>query len=70
MHTWGGVFDAGYRGDYNVGLVNLSNAPYHFEKGHKLAQLIIFPVAIAELEEVAELSDLARGTGQFGSTGK
>ena len=70
LHTWGGVFDAGYRGEYNVGLVNLSSTPYHFEKGHKLAQLIIFPVAIAELEEVTELSDSPRGTGGFGSTGK
>lgn len=70
LHTWGGVFDAGYRGEYNVGLVNLSQTAYHIEKGHKIAQLIIFPVAIAELEEVSELSDSARGTGGFGSTGK
>jgi dUTP pyrophosphatase len=70
MHTWAGVFDAGYRGEYNVGLVNLSDTPYHFEKGHKLAQLILFPVAIAELVETDELSDSSRGAGQFGSTGK
>ena len=70
LHTFGGVFDAGYRGEYNVGLVNLSPQPYRFEKGHKLAQLIIFPVAIAEFEETDMLSATSRGAGQFGSTGK
>ena len=70
LHTMGGVFDAGYRGEYNVHLVNLSDKPYTVEKGHKVAQLIIFPVAIAELEEVSELSDSSRGEGRFGSTGK
>lgn len=70
LHTFGGVYDAGYRGEYNVGLVNLGSEAYHFEKGHKLAQLIIFPVAIAELEEVGELADSSRGDGRWGSTGK
>ena len=27
LHTMGGVFDAGYRGEYNTHLVNLSNEP-------------------------------------------
>ena len=70
LHTWGGVFDAGYRGEYNVGLINLGQQPYQIEKGNKLAQLVIFPVAIAELEETSELSASARGDGRFGSTGK
>lgn len=70
LHTMGGVFDAGYRGEYNVHLVNLSGKPYTVEKGHKVAQLIIFPIAIAELEEVENLSDSERGQGSFGSSGK
>ncbi len=70
LHTMGGVFDAGYRGEYNVHLVNLSDKEYTIEKGDKVGQLVIFPVAIAELEEVDELSDSSRGTGGFGSTGK
>jgi dUTP pyrophosphatase len=70
LHTMGGVFDAGYRGEYNSHLVNLSDKPYHFEKGDKVAQLIITPVEIAALEEASELSDSSRGTGAFGSTGK
>jgi len=70
LHTMGGVFDAGYRGEYNVQLVNLGQEPYKIEKGNKLAQLIIYPVIIANLEEVDELSPAERGEGRFGSTGK
>ena len=70
LHTMGGVFDAGYRGEYNILLVNVGNEPYKVEKGDKLAQLIIYPVVIAELEETNELTDSIRGLGQFGSTGK
>jgi dUTP pyrophosphatase len=70
IHTMGGVFDAGYRGEYNVQLINLGDKPYKISKGDKIAQLVIFPVAICDLEEVQELSDSNRGTGRFGSTGK
>lgn len=70
IHCLGGVFDAGYRGEYNVGVIHLGKDPYTIEKGHKVAQLIIMPVIIATLEEVSELSTTPRGGGKFGSTGK
>lgn len=70
LHTNGGVFDAGYRGEYNVQLTNLSETPFEIKQGQKIAQLIIFPVAIGELIEVDELSDSERGEGRMGSTGK
>ncbi|MDQ5954265.1 MAG: dUTP pyrophosphatase [Patescibacteria group bacterium] len=70
LKQMGGVFDAGFRGEYNTHLVNLSKEPYTFEIGDKVAQLVILPVAIGDLEEVDELSDSSRGTGAFGSTGK
>lgn len=66
----GGVFDAGYRGEYNTHLVNLSDKPYTIEEGDKVSQLIIYPVVIAELEEAETLSDSDRGEGAFGSTGR
>src|SRR3989338_4232671 len=47
VHTMGGVFDAGYRGEYNVQLIHLGDKPCEIKKGQKIAQLIIFPVAIA-----------------------
>ena len=70
LHTMGGVFDAGYRGEYNTQLINLGQETYHITKGDKIAQLIIYPVIIADLEEVSELSQTSRGEGRFGSTGK
>lgn len=70
LHTAGGVYDAGYRGEYNVNLVNLSDKPYQVHRGDKIAQLVIFPVVIAELEEAVALNDSSRGEGRFGSTGR
>lgn len=70
LHTIGGVFDAGYRGEYNVELVNLGKESYRISRGDKIAQLVILPVAVAGLEEVEELSQSSRGEGKFGSTGK
>jgi dUTP pyrophosphatase len=70
LHVTGGVFDAGYRGEYNIHLVNLGDQPYIVEKGDKIAQLVVFPVEIVSLEEVSELSSSSRGEGRWGSTGR
>jgi len=70
IHTMGGVFDAGFRGEYNVNLINLGDKPYKILKNDKIAQLVILPVTLAELEETDKLSESKRGTGQFGSTGR
>jgi dUTP pyrophosphatase len=70
IHTMGGVYDAGYRGEYNVNLINLGTEAYYIAKGDKLAQIVIYPVVIAELQEVEELSETNRGEGRFGSTGR
>jgi dUTP pyrophosphatase len=70
LHHMGGVYDAGYRGEYNTLLVNLGTEPYAFEKGDKVSQLVVMPIVIAELEETDTLSDSSRGEGMFGSTGK
>jgi dUTP pyrophosphatase len=70
LHTMGGVFDAGFRGEYNVHLVNLSDKPYTIEKGDKIAQIVMLPIEMPDIEESDELSDSTRGTGGFGSTGR
>src|SRR3989344_5413633 len=41
LKTFGGVIDAGYRGEILVGMMNLGAASYTFEKNHKLAQISI-----------------------------
>lgn len=70
LKTVGGVFDAGYRGEYNTQIINLGKEPYTVEAGDKVSQLVIMPVEIATLEEAETLSDSSRGEGRFGSTGK
>lgn len=70
IKTLGGVIDSGYRGEIKVGVVNLGKEKYIFEKGHKVAQMIIQKKETPELVEVEELSDSERGHGAFGSTGK
>lgn len=70
IHNVGGVFDCTYRGEYNCSLINLSDKTFAIKKGDRIAQLIIFPIAYAELEESNELSPTSRGDGRFGSTGK
>jgi dUTP pyrophosphatase len=70
LRTLGGVVDAGYRGEVMVGIVNLSKEAYTFEKGHKVAQMLIQKCEHCDIVEVKELSDSERGSNGFGSTGK
>jgi dUTP pyrophosphatase len=65
-----GTLDADFRGPVMVLLINLGREPFTIEHGHRVAQLVIAPVAQAELVEVDELSVTERGAGGFGSTGR
>ncbi|MEO1007331.1 MAG: dUTP diphosphatase [Planctomycetota bacterium] len=64
-----GTIDADYRGELRVALINLSERPQRIEHGDRIAQLVIAPVVMCEVEEVDELEATARGEGGFGSTG-
>ena len=64
-----GTLDADYRGELQVILVNLSARPFRIRRGDRIAQLVIAPVAGAELLEVETLDATERGAGGFGSTG-
>jgi len=70
IKTVGGVVDSVYRGEVFIGVINLGDNDYTFEKGHKVAQMIIQKRETVDFEEVKELSDTVRGDGGFGSTGK
>jgi dUTP pyrophosphatase len=65
-----GTVDADYRGEMSVTLINLGREPVTIEPGMRIAQLVIAPVAHAELVEVDQLPATPRGAGGFGSTGK
>lgn len=64
-----GTIDADYRGEVQVILVNLGEAPFTIARGERIAQLVIAPVVQAGLVEAKTLAQTARGTGGFGSTG-
>lgn len=65
----GGVIEYTYRGEYGVIVLNTGDEDFVINKGDKVAQVVIAPVAIAEIQEVNELSDTVRGEGAWGSTG-
>ena len=64
-----GTIDADYRGEIGVVLVNLGESPFTIERGMRIAQLVVAPVARVSWAERAELSASERGPGGFGSTG-
>lgn len=65
-----GVIDSGYTGSIRVKLYNHSNEQYRIERGDKISQLVILPIATPELEIVDTLEETERGTNGFGSTGR
>jgi dUTP pyrophosphatase len=65
-----GTIDSDYRGPLGVALVNLSDVPYTVQHGDRIAQMIVAPVVQATFTVVDALSETARGTGGFGSTGR
>jgi dUTP pyrophosphatase len=64
-----GLVDSGYRGEIKVVLVNHGTEPVRLERGERIAQLVVVPVAVQEYGEVDELPPSRRGAGGFGSTG-
>ena len=65
-----GVIDADYRGELKVPLHNDSPVDRRVVGGERIAQLVIMPFLAVVFEEADELTDTARSTGGFGSTGK
>ncbi len=65
-----GVVDSDYRGEVKVGLINLSDSEYTVKNGDRIAQMVIAPVIMADIEEVSELDETERAEGGFGSTGR
>lgn len=66
-----GLIDSGYRGELRVLLLNTDPAEtFRVEVGDRIAQLLIVPIVVAEPLEVEALSESARASGGFGSSGR
>ena len=64
-----GTIDADYRGEIRVILLNLGSEPFTIQRGDRIAQLVVAPVARVRWTGVARLSETRRGDGGFGHTG-
>lgn len=66
-----GTVDSDYRGEVKIILGNLGTAPEIINHGDRVAQLVLAPVVQAHYTLATnDLSETARGSGGFGSTGK
>jgi len=73
IHT--GVIDAGYTGSIKINIQWIDkkcnqNLFHTFERGERIAQLVIVPIPEIELKEVTELPQTDRGSNGFGSSGR
>jgi dUTP pyrophosphatase len=66
-----GTIDAGYRGEIAVSVINLDpREPVTFDRGDRIAQLVVQRVEHVVLHEVETLPGSDRGEGGFGSSGR
>lgn len=70
VKTSGGVIDAGYRGEIHIILRNVTTEEVRFERGERIAQLLILPCLTPAVVEAMDLDETHRGTKGFGSSGK
>ncbi len=64
-----GLIDSGYRGEVKVILINHGDETVSFQRGDRIAQLVVVAVPEVQLVEVESLDDSTRGAGGFGSSG-
>ena len=65
-----GLIDAEYRGEIRVVLINQGKERFKIARGDRIAQLVIVPVALIEVDVVENLEATERGSGGFGSSGR
>lgn len=65
-----GLLDSDYQGQLMVSCWNRSTVPFTLEVGARLAQLVLVPVVMMDMDIVDEFDSTDRGAGGFGSTGK
>ena len=65
-----GTIDCGYTGSIRVCLFNQREDDFYVQAGDKIAQLVIVPCLLPELELVDKLEETDRGDNGFGSTGR
>lgn len=65
-----GTIDSDYRGEVQIILANLGDEPFLVERGDRIAQAVLAPVAYPVFKAIEKLPDTERGDGGFGHSGK
>ena len=64
-----GTIDSDYRGEVCAILINHSQVDFTITRGMRIAQMVIAACVQAQISEVEDLDETARGASGFGSTG-
>ncbi len=64
-----GTIDSDYRGEIQIGLVNLGRKEFVIHNGDRIAQMVFSPIVRASFVSVNSISSSERGERGFGSTG-
>ena len=65
-----GIIDNTYRGNLGILIFNHSNDEFIFNKGDKVAQLVIYPLIQIKTDWINEANETERGEKGFGSSDK
>lgn len=69
-HVVGGVYDASFRGEICINILNFKDNPITIVRGEKFAQMVIIPNIYSEIMAVCDIKpeETERGLGCLGST--
>ena len=63
-----GIIDNQYRGDMGVKVYNHGDKDYHFIKGDKISQIVVYKLIQAEISWIEQAQETERGENGFGSS--
>ena len=65
-----GTIDSDYRGEIQIIVINLGDAPIVIQPGQRIAQMVVQRVVRVDWQEVQDLAATQREAGGFGHTDK
>ena len=65
-----GLIDSDYQGQLMVSVWNRGSEPFTVQPGERIAQLVIVPVVLVELQVVEDFTTTSRCAGGFGDSGR
>ena len=69
LQAFNGIIDNQYRGDMGIRILNHSDKDYTVMKGDRVAQLVLYPLVVADSIWSDTVDETERGEKGFGSSG-